>query len=405
MIEEAGLQGSPRDLFAEIERQRPDLTPAFIETLIGAGEPQRYPWLDTFLRATFLRDPSAGEALAQRLFALGNLNAGIAVANALVYVSPRADQDWAIRSHHLHTLLTHEDAGLRLAGASVLPYFRNADLHAAVSALVLAANVGTDAVMADKLYSALPNDLADLDDATREALAVKLVPLSALEYWPMTYLSRLATTHSRLVLEVVADRLFSDRPYKEYQALPFGDHNMNPIVQGLTASPTFADDLREVMRERAGADDAALSRFTGFLGHIAREAPDLVRGMIDEAIASDNGGLQRAALRWVRNLPHDMIEEDVPWVVGLLERAHAISPEMGQHAQSAIFAELITGAENVGHYEGAPSDMRAQAIAQEALARDDLSVAVRRFFTDLAEHGRRAEDATINRAEEAFGTQ
>lgn len=403
-IADAGLYASPRLLFAEIHRQRPDLGMSLVDAILETGDPGLYSWLEPFIRAEFLRDPAQGEALARRVMAIGHADASIAVANALVYHSERADHDCAIRQGLFQTLLTSAFIEARRAAAHDLMFLKN-ECPDVIPELVLHAEIGADSALAERLYLALPANVEGIDVATRDALAAKLVPVLELDHWPLAFLQHMAPTRSAVVLDVFAARIFLDGAPEGYASVPSSEISVGPVVRALATSPTFEAELLALIRQRADIADEQLARFAPFLRHIAHVLPDLVKGMVVEGLASQSEGIQRAALTWVRYVPHAVLEGDVPYIIRMLERAHEISAEMGMRAEGAITAELTTGAESVGHYEGAPSDMRLQTVAKAALPLEGLSIPVRRFFAGLLEHGRRLEQQTIHSAEEAFGPQ
>lgn len=399
-----GLYGSPIRLLTWLVQMRPGFDERFVETILAANDPGVLPWVTPFLRAAFILDPAVAVALAERLFAREQPAGGIAVANAVVYESPRADGDRLVRRDLLRRLLSHGDIDVRCAAGHALFYFRRVSADD-VPALAASAEIGTDAALADRVYMTLPDVLTGIDDSTVETLVEKLVPLTTLEPWPRMFLARLAPTRSARVLDVIARRLYrADNP-EGYMALPFAAHEIAPLMEALAASPTFEDDAREMIRKWGGEDSTSLSRMPTFLAHVANVRPTFVKVMITDALASPSGELQRAALLWIRRLPHAVLEGDSAFVVAILERAHRIGPEMGQRAEASILAELITGAEAVAAYSGAPGDIRLQTVAAAGLACAELSVPVRRFFLGLSERGRRGETATIERAEESFGPQ
>jgi hypothetical protein len=404
VVDAAGLYASSRELLAEIVSQRPDLRQPFLDALLGAAEPSLLLWVAPLIRATFIEDPEAGEGLARRILEIEHRDAGIAVANSLIYRTERADGDCAMRTRLLATLLGLPSPEIRHAAAHNLMFFKNA-CPAAIPQLVLDADIGLDAKLADRLFMALPNDLAGIDDGMRGALAEKLVRVQELEYWSLQFLARMASTQSALVIDVLSQRIFLRDAPEKFKSAPFSEHEIRPLVRCLTESPTFEAELRAAIHLRADAEDDELSEFARFLGHVAHVAPDMVKGMIDEALRSERDALQRAALSWVESLPHTVIEGDVAFIVNVLECAHAISDAMGERAEGKISVALFTGAESVGHYEGAPSDMRTQNVSRAALAFDHLSVPVRRFFDGLLEHGRRSEEAMVLNAKEVFGPQ
>ena len=403
-INATGLFGTSLELLTRIAQIRPDLDGRFVETILASENPEELSWVTPFLRSAFIRDPAEGVALAERLLARDQSAGGTAVANAIVYVSPRADGDRLVRRDLLRRLLSHEEIDVRKVAAHALSYFRTVSADD-IPALAAGADIGTVASLAERVYMALPDDLTGIDDATIEALVEKLVPLTTLEHWPRAFLARLAPARSARVLDVIARRLILDDFEAGYMALPYSEHENKPLMEALAASPTFESDVRAMIREHGGENADALSRMTTFLGHVADVRPAFVKGMIMEALASPSDDLQRAALSWIRRLPHAVLEGDTEFVVAILERAHEIGPEIGKRAEESISAELITGAEAVAAYAGAPGDIRLQIVAAAALALAELSVPVRRFFRELRERGRLGETATIEHSEEVFGPQ
>jgi hypothetical protein len=403
LIERAGIAGSPWQVFWEIVRVRPELGGPLGEAILERGEPAFLQTIAPFVSTRIERNAAEGEAFALRVLNQGSIEAAIGVANALSMREAASDRDGSVREALFARLLADPRIAVRLAAAHNLLFFR-ARYPQRIVALVLAARIEDDANLADRIFMALPRDVEELGDAVLRALTEKLVDVPELEYFALAFLTQIAEAHPSVVMDLLRKRIFEGPEEREYRPVPFVGREIDALMAQLAGTPEFEEEII-ALSGLAAATPRSRERFALFVGHLAKAAPNIVKRLVTAAMASEEPERQQAGASWLRYVPHVMIMEDVDYVIDLLERAHAVSSDLGIHTEGPITNALVSGAEAVGHYEAAPSDIRLTAFSDAALQREGLSPAVRRFLENLRKTGLNNAKRSIRSAEEAFGLQ
>ncbi len=402
-IGRAGLGGTPWHIFWEISRLRPDLSDSLGEAILERGDPRYLQGIAPFVATRLERDPASGEAFAHRVLNQGSIEAAIGVSNALPLRVGSDDRDGEMRQRLFARLLSDPRLEVRRAAAHNLLFFKRRYPDRIV-ALALTTNIDDDAQLANRIFMALPSGIDHADHAILEALVSKLARVPDLEYWPLSFLSKIAPTRSSIVLTLFGARIFDGPDERSYHAIPYVGREFDELIQALLESPSFEQELL-ALSHRKGLTHRECDRVALLVGRVGEAAPDIVKRMVEAALDDADVEGQQVGVSWLRHVPHEMLTTDVDYVIRILERAYASSEDLGSRLEGPITNALVSGAEAVGHYEPAPSDLRLTAIGDAALQREGLSPYVRRFFEGLRRMGQRRAEHSIRSAEEAFGPQ
>jgi hypothetical protein len=403
-IAEAGIAGNPLRLFDFILELEPLLGARLGQTIVERADPRFYRWLGPFVRSALQTDLAAGAVFARTILDTDNVDAALGVVQGLVYKRPADDADAEVRAALLRRTLDHIAPSVRVAAAGVA-YFFTRDWPRWTVPLILETHIGTDDKLADRLFMMLPHNGPDADVATLRELAHKLVGLPELTTWPLQYLTSIATNHSAIVLELFEQRLRVPVDDDRFHPVPYSDVPFGDVVTALVRSPNFRTEARALLARSVDLPAERRLHCDILFGHFAKADPTFAKEATLDALGSGDDKRQRAATAWLRFVPHDMLTNDLPYLVRVLEEAYAISEAVGSAAAGSIHNALISGAESVALYEPAPSEMRLQAVGTAALVLGNLSPPVSRFFESLRTLGRELGVDTVRRAEEAFGPE
>jgi hypothetical protein len=402
-IERAGLSGSPWLAFWAIVRLRAERSDALGNAILERRDPRFLRAIAPFVSTRLERDAAEGEAFALRVLAEGSIEAAIGVANALSLREAAGDRDGHVRQELFARLLTDPRIAVRRAAAHNLLFFK-ARYPDRIIALVIVAQLDDDANLSDRVFMALPRGIENMGADTLQKLTAKLERTPELEYWPLAFLTNIAAKHSPIVMHLLGARVVDERREHDFRAVPYVGRAFDELVAALITSPTFPHELA-ALAERAACVPRARDRFAVFVGRVANAAPGMVKELVATALHSNDAEQQRFGASLLRHLPHELVMEDVPYVVELLESAYAVSDELGVRVGGPITNALISGASAVGHYEAAPGDLRLTAFGEAALQQPGLSPVVRRFLENLTKTGRNSAEHTIRSSEEAFGPE
>jgi hypothetical protein len=401
--EQAGVQATPQELFRYLTDHDPDFGPALMSAIMSRGDEIFLRFVDALLMPMFLRSPALAVELANRLLETGSAAAAIAVAHAAAVRGDGEDTSAADRERLLTTVLRDSRADVKRAATHPYHFFANRYPESAAR-IIMASDVGCDAQLADELLSGLPHDLSALDDATVTALLGKLRDVNDLRHWASDVLQRLIPQRTVMVVEFLVWRLRLAPDRHDYHPIPYVDISFSRMLDELVQAPQFEEAFARLVECYSSSPPRSRYFFDLLMGQLARGAPARLKTAITAALASSDAELHRTGVSWLRNLPHEVVTNDLDFVVCTVERSCEIDLEFGRTVTAALVNAIGFGAEAVAMYEAAPRDIRIQNVARGALARE-VSPDARELFEQLLACGERSAQESILYAEDTFGPQ
>ncbi len=396
----AGIKAEPGHFFIALTQQRPIYAKSIAQQIIGGHLPHLTSYLGTFLGPLRESETATAHQLAEHTLEKDDDALSLGVASAYSYwAGAPTDNDWEI----LRRLLTSKARDAKATAITTLGRIAAFD-HDRASHEIIAADIGTDQVLAVALSQAVTQAFHESPDLLEKKLAqtllTRLEPIPDIEPYEISELLNLITaTTPGIVVEWFEQRiehaLKGDHP--GYHPLAFAN---GFLKLGSIRSPEYGNLLRQVRDRTRDTKGLGIYYYPQLFKLLAGGYDERVLEILAEWATSTNEAELRAVARLLGEAPRGVVFRHLGLVEDLLGSAKKVSQDCYRDAMGHVYGAILSGMRTGTPGQPFPQDLAIRDQAAQVL--NDLSPTspARELFEGVAEGASHRIDWQIQEGEE-----